>query len=183
MLTHLRRLAAVLALATLAACATPADPQQMVAVPQPGSSAFPAPLATGMCVGTITGGVETNPLWVSQVGNTEFRKALESSLAAHGLLAAGTPCRWQIDANLLGLSQPAFGLDLEVTSHINYTTAAPGQPPFLAATISAPFTATFSDHAIAIVRLKLANEGSIRRNIQQFLDQLRASRPAPQAAR
>lgn len=183
MLTSLPRAAAFIALAALAACATPAEPQKMIAMPEPGSSAFPAPLATSMCVGTITGGVATNPLWVSQVGNPEFRQALESSLAAHGLLAGTAPCRWQIDANLLGLSQPAFGLDLEVTSHINYTAAAPGQAPFLAATISAPFTATFSDHAIAIVRLKLANEGSIRGNIQQFLDQLRASRPAPQAAR
>ena len=56
--------------------------------------------------------------------------------------------------------------------------AALGQAPFLAVTVSAPFTATFSDHAVAVVRLKLANEGSIRRNIAQFLDQLRASRPA-----
>ena len=183
MLTHLPRLAALLALAALAACATPADPQQMVAVPKPGSSAFPAPLSGGMCVGSVTGGVDTNPLWVSQVGNNEFRQALERSLAMHGLLAGSAPCRWQVDANLLGLSQPVVGLDLEVTSHINYTAAGPGQPPFLATTVSAPYTATFSDHAIAVVRLKLANEGSIRRNIQIFLDQLRASRPQPQAPR
>ena len=183
MIPHVTRPLALLALAALAACATPADPQQMVAVPEPGASGFPAPLTAGMCVGTVAGGAETNPLWVSQVGNAEFRQALERSLAAHGLIAAPAPCRWQVNANLAGLNQPMVGLDLEVTSHVDYTAGAPGQPPFLATTVSAPYTATFSDHAIAVVRLKLANEGSIRSNIQLFLDQLRASRPQPQAPR
>lgn len=179
MLKTLARLACITVLAALAACATPAEPQRMVAAPEPGSGPFPAALAAGLCIGTVSGGSETNPLWVSQVGNGEFRQALEQSLSMHGLLAGPGACRWQVDANLLGLSQPVIGLDLLVTSHVNYTAGAAGQPPFLVATVTAPFTATFADHAIAVVRLKLANEGSIRRNIQQFLDQLRASRPGP----
>ena len=183
MIPHVTRPLVLLALAALAACATPADPQQMVAVPEPGASGFPAPLTAGMCVGTVAGGAETNPLWVSQVGNAEFRQALERSLAAHGLIAAPAPCRWQVNANLAGLNQPMVGLDLEVVSHVDYTAAAPGQPPFLATTVSAPYTATFADHPIAVAHLRLANEGSIRRNIQLFLDQLRASRPQPQAPR
>lgn len=177
MLMSLSRIILAAGLAALAACAAPADPQRMVALPEPGAASFPAPLAGGMCVGTVSGGEPTNPLWVSQVGNPEFRAALEGSLAVHGLLAAPAACRYQLDANLLGLSQPTIGLDLEVTSHVNYAAFMPGQPPFLATTVSAPFTAGFSDHAIAVVRLKLANEGSIRRNIAVFLQQLRAARP------
>ena len=171
------RLLALVALTALAACATPAEPQKMIAAPEPGSAPFPAPLARGLCIGTVAGGEPTNPLWVSQVGNGEFRQALSDSLALHGLLAAPDACRFTLDARLLGLSQPAFGLDLEVTSHVNYSAAAPGRAPFLAASVSAPFTATFGDHPIAIMRLKIANEGSIRRNIAMFLDRLRASRP------
>lgn len=166
----------LLLLLLVAGCATPADPQRMVAAREADSAAFPQPLRASLCVGDVTGGQATNPLWVSQVGNTEFRQALEASLRDHGLLADGA-CRYTVAANLLGLSQPTFGLDLEVTSHINYTVAAPGRSPFLAETVSAPFTAGFSDAAIAVVRLKLANEGSIRRNIGQFLQRLRGAAP------
>jgi hypothetical protein len=41
-------------------------------------------------------------------------------------------------------------------------------------TIIAPHTATFSDSAIAIKRLRLANEGAGNKNIEAFLEKLSA---------
>ena len=38
--------------------------------------------------------------------------------------------------------------------------------------ISASYTATFGDAAYGPTRLKLANEGSIRENIRQFIEKL-----------
>lgn len=175
MLTPLLRAAGFLALAALAACASPAEPQNMT-VPA-ASAPYPAALRQAVCVGSVTGGAATNPMWVSQVDDASFRTALEGSLRNAGLLAAEPACRYKVQANLLGLSQPLIGLDLEVTAHVNYRTGAEGRQPFLVETISSPYTATFGDAAIAIVRLRLANEGSIRKNITIWLDRLRASSP------
>jgi hypothetical protein len=163
--------------ALLAACATPAEPTLMSVGPLQGEKPLPAPLASSMCVRNITGGASTNPLWVSQVGDAEFRQALETSLRNEGLLAAGPPCKYNVDANLLGLSQPIFGLDIDVTSNINYKAVNAANQPFLLETVSALYTATFSESPIGFVRLKRANEGSIRTNITKFMQKLRDSTP------
>jgi hypothetical protein len=62
---------------------------------------------------------------------------------------------------------------MEVTSHVNYKVFDAAAQPILLETISAPFTATFSDSPIGFVRIKRANEGSIRASISQFLEKLR----------
>lgn len=173
------RLATLGLLALLAACASPAEPANMaVTVPQAG---FPAPLLGAMCVRSVTGGEDTNPLWVSKVSDKDFREALTRSFQSAGLLAAPPDCRFPVDANLLGLAQPAFGIDLQVTSHVNYKVFAPSGQPLLLETVTVSYTAGFSDSAIAIIRLRLANEGSIRASITRFLERLRATNP-PQAA-
>ena len=89
-----------------------------------------------------------------------------------GLTAGQAGCQYPTDVNLLGLSQPAIGLDMTVTSHVNYKVYDAAGKPILLETISAPCTATFSDSPIGFVRIKRANEGSIRANITQFLDKL-----------
>ena len=43
------------------------------------------------------------------------------------------------------------------------------------ATTDTPYTADFSAAFVATERLRLANEGSIRTNIGQFMDKLRAA--------
>jgi len=161
------------ALASLAACATPAEPERMAVTRTPDSAVFPALLQHAMCVRSVTGGEDTNPLWVSKVGNADFRQALTTSLGDADLLSPPDTCKYPIDVNLLGLSQPAVGFALEVTSHANYKVYNGAGAPVLLATISAAYTAQFSEAFAAIVRLKRANEGSIRESIKQFMDRLR----------
>lgn len=126
-----------------------------------------------MCVRNVTGGQSTNPLWVSEVDNAGFSQALTNSLGGVGLLGAQGVCRYFVDVDLLGLSQPTAGLALEVTSHANYKVYDGGGKPVLFETISAAYSAEFSESVVAAVRLKRANEGSIRASITQFLDKLR----------
>ena len=159
--------------AAVAACAAPADPGRMVVTTAPAAGGFPPPLQRAMCVRAVTGGEATNPLWVSKVDNAGFHTALSGSMDAAGLVAPANGCKYPVDANLLGLSQPIMGFDLEVTSHVNYKVYDTAGQPVLLATISAPFTATMADSMIATVRLQRANEGSIRASIAQFLDRLR----------
>jgi hypothetical protein len=172
------RFVVIAALIGLAGCASAADPGAMtVAAVQTQTMAFPQPLAHAMCVRNVTGGEATNPMWASKVDNDGFRAALAASLDTAGLSAAATSCSYPLDVNLLGLSQPALGLDMTVTSHVNYKVYDRSGQPFLMETIDAPYTAKFSDSLVGVKRLRMANEGSIRESIQRLLEKLRASTP------
>jgi hypothetical protein len=174
---YARLFAGMALLATLAGCASAADPGAMTVAATASAKPFPSALQHAMCVRNVTGGETTNPLWVSKVDDNGFRTALNGTLDAAGLAASSPNCPYPIDANLLGLSQPAIGLDLTVTSHVNYKVYDPSGRPLLLATVDAPYTAKMSDAFVAVQRLKLANEGSIRVSIEQFLDKLRDATP------
>ena len=119
-------------------------------------------------------------MWVSKVSDKDFKAALVRALRSAGLLSAeGASPRYQLDATLLSLEQPMFGLDLKVTCSVRYdlTDAATGKRVF-GKTITTPFTATFSDSALAVARLRIANEGSVRKNLAELLDELLKLRPA-----
>jgi len=74
---------------------------------------------------------------------------------------------------LISLDQPFIGLDLKVTATVEYSLEerSTGKKVFTK-TISTPFTATFSDAALAFERLKIANEGAVRENIEKIIDEL-----------
>ena len=167
------RVAGLGVLVLLAACATPADPGRMAVVSLQDAAPFPARLRAATCVRGVTGGEATNPLWVSKVGDAEFRDALTASLRNNALLAAAGACQFPIDVNLLGLAQPSAGFDMEVVSHVNYKVYDAGGTAVLLATISVPYVATFSESPIGVIRLQRANEGAIRASIAEFLGRLR----------
>lgn len=168
--------ATLLGFSLLGACASPADPQRMI-VPMTGSDgAYPKQLDSAMCVRSVEGGEETNPLWVSKVSSMDFRTALTASMTNAGLIAAPNACKYQVDVNLLGMSQPTAGWTMEVTSHANYKVFSAAANPILLETVSAPFTATTADASGGITRLKIANEGAVRTSIKRFLDKLRELR-------
>lgn len=169
------------AVALVEGCATPAITENMVP-PAPVAAGRPADpsLSDGVAVHAIAGGSETNPMWVSKVSDKDFKAALVRALRSAGLLSAeGASPRYQLDATLLSLEQPMFGLDLKVTCSVRYdlTDAATGKRVF-GKTITTPFTATFSDSALAVARLRIANEGSVRKNLAELLDELLKLRPA-----
>ena len=67
-----------------------------------------------------------------------------------------------------------FGLDFEVTTHVRYilTDRENKGTVVLNETVVTPYTATIGDAFAAIKRLRLANEGSGKANIQGLLDKL-----------
>ncbi|HKD48764.1 MAG TPA: hypothetical protein VKB67_13845 [Rhizomicrobium sp.] len=174
-------IAAVVAMG-LTGCATAAKPEAMAVSALPAEKPFPQFLSHAMCIRNVTGGEKTNPLWVSKVDNDGFRSALGTSLDNAGLSAPASSCSYPVDVNLLGLSQPAFGLSFTVTSHVNYKVYDSNAQPVVLETIDAPYTATVSDALIAIERMRLANEGAIRASIGQFFDKLRDAHPAQTAS-
>jgi hypothetical protein len=126
-------------------------------------------------VGAVTGGSETNPLWMSNVSNNDFRSALESSLRGVNYLSDDpSKASLEITASMVDLQRPLAGLDMSVTSKIRYT-AKPvgGGPAIFDDTIAATGTATLGEALLAVERLRKANEASISANITEFIKRFR----------
>ena len=155
----------------LSACASPAMVENMVIQPQALAAPSDPTLANAVCITSVTGGEETNPLWTSEVDDASFKAALKGSLRNSGLLAIDpSSCVYELEANLLGLAQPSFGFDMEVTAHVNYSLLWKSTgDAYLLETVTASHTATVGDAFAGIKRLRLANEGAVRNNIEQFI--------------
>lgn len=166
------RMAGIVVLAvgmgSLAACATPANSVQMT-LPATATAMAPPrhPAYRSVTSVSVTGGKSTNPLWMSQVSGEDFRVALEASLDQAGYVGAqGRPI--SVEADLLRLDRPLYGVDLAVTSHVRYRVSQEGRLVF-DETVSASGSAGLGDALIASQRLRVANENSIQQNIRLFL--------------
>jgi hypothetical protein len=173
----MRRIAAavaVSALVGLAACASPSRPEAMILGATPGLIAASGDLGYHSVTSVVvSGGSETNPMWTAQVSNSDLKTALEGSLAAAGYMGSdGRPMI--VTANMVELNQPMIGLDMSVTSRIQYSVTSDGRVVFND-TVSATGTATMGEAFAGVERLRLANEKSIQENIKQFITRFRAT--------
>jgi len=172
---------AVAALVT--GCATPAHSVNMVVRAGDATaarSATPEALKANIAIRDVTGGKETNPMWVSNVGSSDFERALEDSLRAVGMLAANRQSgRYQLVAHLEKLEQPFMGFDMTVTATVAYTLIerATGKTAWQKS-IATPYTAKVGDAFVGTERLRLANEGSVRQNITQLIGELQQAKVA-----
>ena len=159
----------LLVIAVLSGCATPATKQAMTV--QSTSVSVMQQQKGKFVVEKVTGGKATNPMWTSQVSQENFEGALKDSLLTVGLTSPDpTSSTFKIDADLVSLEQPMFGLTFDVVSTVNYRVYKDGFEKSIP--VKATGTATVSDAFIAIERLKLANEKSIQENIKAFIVQL-----------
>jgi hypothetical protein len=169
----LRLLAVSFFAAVLTGCASPSKPINMtVTGSQARANSYDAQLQKNVQLSEVNGGEKTNPLWTSEIDGADFRVALQQSLDNANLLGNAS-ATYALRANLLRVEQPMFGLDFEVTSEVEYTLTetASGKVVFREI-IRAPFTAGVGDAFMAIKRLRLANEGSARQNIDALLKRL-----------
>ena len=125
-----------------------------------------------IALGDVTGGSETSPLWKSRVSNENFRDALSQSLKLNLLLATQAE-HYRLDAELVDLDQPNMGFDIEVTAKVHYklTELASGNK-IIDDTITTPHTTDMSDAFMGTERLRLANEGAMRDNIQALIGKI-----------
>lgn len=166
-----RRLAPALALTSLlglAACATPSRPEAMMLTSVDGLTAQPGQTGyRSVRSVTASGGSDTNPMWASQVSNEALQSAVEQSLEAAGYMGEqGQPLTVQV--SLMGLDQPAMGIDFNVTSRVRYVVRQ-GDREIYNQTIEAVGKGTMSDAFVGTERLRIANEKSIQENIRLFL--------------
>ena len=155
----------------VAACAQPARTSQMIYHASEAQQAeVPDAVLGSVAIASVSGGEETSPLWTSEVGDVEFREALLVTLQELGLHAFDDDAPYALTVNLLGLEQPLVGFDATVTCTANYLVVAnaDGSEVFNE-TFVTPYTADFSDAIIGVERLRLANEGAARANIEAFV--------------
>lgn len=139
-------------------------------------------LRKSIAVVEVSGGKETNPLWTSQVDDAAFKEALEQSLTLHAMIAETSP-RYKLEAKLLELDQPFGGFNMTVGSRVFYRLAdAVSNERVYETEIDCEYTAELSDAFLGYERLKLANEGAIKKNIALFIEALVAEMKKRDAA-
>lgn len=174
MKTLLQLLSVVGVAAALSGCAAPARIDQMTSSLSPEKRLLKSDYRNNIAVVDVTGGKATNPMWVSNVGNSEFEQALEASLREAGLLAVGKQAgTHKLIAHMERVDQPMFGASMTVTVSVRYTLVerATGKEVYNRS-VSLPYTAPFNAAFIGTERLRIANEGAVRVNIAKLIDDL-----------
>ena len=88
-----------------------------------------------------------------------------------GKIIAGS--KYQLTADLTRLDQPMIGFDMTVGSSVRYSLIeTQSRKEVYARVIQISYTAKMSDAFIGSQRLKLANEGSVKANIEAFIKDL-----------
>lgn len=168
--------------ATLGGCAAPARIEQMQVNTSLATrtAAANSHLKENVALRDVTGGKETNPMWISSVSSTDFERALEASLKDAGLLSQNRQgSKYSLVVHLMKLDQPFFGASMTVSATVRYTLVERAtNKDVLERTVSLPYTAAFSDALLGTERMKLANEGAVRVNIQALIDALVTFAPA-----
>ena len=165
-----------LAAASLGACAGGArSAEMMVSVSQVPAVSAGQPGFNAFRVSEVSGGSDTNPMWMSNVSNADFRKALEDSLKATGHYAdPPSSATYELSANLTGLQRPPGGFDMTTITTVRYkATPVGGGQPLIDEDMTARGLAKFGDSLIGTERLRIANENAVRENIVSFIKRLR----------
>jgi len=113
-------------------------------------------------------------MWTSEIGNEQFKIAIEKSLMSAKLLnALPSSVDFHLEVNLTEVQPPVFGLDFTVTASVQYqlTNSKTGSIIFKEK-ITRPYTATLKDAFMGVERLRLANEGAAKVNIEEFIKRL-----------
>lgn len=160
----------------LVGCATPARVEQMQTTTSMATrvAVSNSPMRESIAIRDVTGGKDTNPMWVSNVSSSDFERALEASLKDAGLWSANRQAsKYVLVANLNKLDQPFIGASMTVTATVRYSLIdrATNKDVF-ERTVATPYTAAWNDSFLGAERLKLANEGAVKANIQQLIDAL-----------
>ena len=155
--------------AYLSACASGAKMENMVFLGD--QKEYSGELQENLGLGDVSGGKKTNPAWTSEIDNQSFSGAVKQSLRSQGLYADNG--KYQLEVKMLKVDQPLFGLSFEVITHVQYilTDTDSGTVVF-DDTVVAPHTATVGEAFVGVKRLRLANEGSAKKNIEGLLNKL-----------
>ena len=126
-------------------------------------------LINNISIKEVKGGEETNPLWIPKVNNQNFKEAIARSLQQATLYQAAPKAKYNLYVNLESLEQPALGFSFTVACKVHYKLLdAKTKLAIFDQHITSTYTAKVSDALYAPLRMKIANEGAAKANIEQF---------------
>lgn len=125
----------------------------------------------------VTGGKDTNPMWVTTVDNVSFREALYKSLKYAGLfqntLLNGNS-DYRLETEIIS-QEVKSGINMSATILIRYELYKQGDDEAMwAENIFSQHEAFFEETFYGVKRAQLAVEGAVKENIKQLILKLRA---------
>ena len=160
----------IVAAAFLSGCATASKSNGMVAE----SVAVTHASSSDVSV-SVSGGKETSKMGASQISDDAFAQALRDSITQSRLFkaVADTGGRYELSAFIGKVDQPMMGFSMTVRLEVSYTLVdRKSGKTVWAKNIASEHTAKTSDAFAGVTRLRLANEGAAKDNIQQALTEL-----------
>jgi len=125
----------------------------------------------------VYGGEESDPIFKgSRIDNASYMGALNQSLANSNLFSKINPSGnpdYYLDVMIISQNQPFAGFNMTVTLLVRYTIInGKDNTQIWQKDISSKYTAAFGDALVGATRLNKANEGSVRENIRNFLEEI-----------
>lgn len=154
-----------------AGCASAAKPEAMIA-----QIHLPVHKSPSNIVVAVIGGRETQATGASQISDEDFSHALRQSIEQSGLFAQALnegSSKYLLQAFIVKINQPMIGLSMTVSMEVDYALARtePKQVLWQKA-VSSTYTAPLSEAFVGVTRLRLANEGAARENIEQAIQEM-----------
>ena len=161
----------VVALALCTGCASGAKPEAMIA-----QLNLPIHKSSSDVFVFVMGGKATSAMTASQIADEDFAQALRQSIEQSGLFRQARTegqAKYQLQAFIVQVNQPMFGASITVSMEVNYTLARvePKQVIWQKAVFSS-YTAPWNDAFAAVTRLRHANEGAARQNIERAIQDM-----------
>lgn len=150
----------------LAGCASGAQVENMLY--QGEAQEYAAEIKNNVTLSSVTGGKESNPAWTYEITDGVFSSSIIQSLLNEGLYSIDG--KYSLSVEMLETNKPSYSFDMTVATVVNYTLKEKSSGKVvLSKQVKAPYTATVADAFSGVERLKLANEGSGKKNIEQLM--------------
>ena len=150
-------------------CATGAKKENMAFISE--QKDYPLELQENLQLGKVSvveqGALET----FVKITSEAFADALENSLESQGLFSDNGD--YLLEVNMFKIDAPFASFTHKVTTHVQYTlTNSINDEIVFDETVIVSYTLTSNDVSDATQRLRMANEGSTQKNIENFLGKL-----------
>lgn len=122
------------------------------------------------------GGAETTAMDSTNIADEDLKAAIEASIIKNRvfkMVLQGKDADYDLAVSIVRLEKPVFGLTFTVNMEATWVLIKQSDKSIvMKKSIQSSSTATFSDAAAAVTRLRLAVEGAAQRNIEQGLQEI-----------
>lgn len=119
------------------------------------------------------GGSETGAMDSSNISDEDMKAAIEGSILKNKVfktIVQGKGADYELQVSIIHLDKPVFGLSFTVNLETTWTLVKQSDRSVVfKQSVKSSNTATFSDSAMGVTRLRIALEGAAQKNIEQGL--------------